>query len=267
MVCTYVSVVDGLKSIAMLRALINSQKWLSRKFDLLLPEKFRIDGNRDFLDSLVPNYLEPNLTIADVGGGKNPYLSPAKKSSLNATVIGLDIDENELSRAPDGAYDRALCVDITEYRGDEDADLVICQAVLEHVDDVEAAITSIESMLRPGGRALIFVPSRNAVFARLNLILPQSIKERLLYGIFPDTQRDQGFPAHYDKCTPSEFRRMAATSQFDIAEERFYFVSSYFSFFFPFYFLWRIWMLLFVAVRGDQAAETFSMVFKKRLTR
>lgn len=248
----------------MLRALIRSQQWLSRKFDELLPASYRIDGNRDFLDSMVPAYLEENLHIADVGGGKNPYLSPDRKKQLAATVVGLDIDQSELDRAPGGAYDEAICTDITAYRGRGDVDLVICQAVLEHVADVEAAFTAIASLLRPGGTALLFVPSRNAVFARLNNALPQRFKKWLLHSIYPETRRNQGFPSYYHRCTPADFKQLAAANDLELIEARYYYISSYFSFFFPLYFLWRLWILLFRAVRGDQAAETFSMAFRKK---
>jgi 2-polyprenyl-6-hydroxyphenyl methylase/3-demethylubiquinone-9 3-methyltransferase len=247
----------------MLRALINSQVWLSRKFDEWLPALYRIDGNRDFVDSLVPDYLQADLTIVDVGGGKNPYLSPAKKSRLKAHVIGLDIDQTELNQAPKGAYDEIVCADISKYRGKRQADMVICQAVLEHVRDVESAFTAIASCLKPGGQALLFVPSRNAVFARLNILLPQNIKKALLHWIFPKTRRDQGFPSFYDHCTPSDFKRMAASNDLALVEARYFYKSSYFSFLFPLYLLWRLWVILFRAIRGEQAAETFSMVLRR----
>jgi len=247
----------------MLRTLINSQQWLSHKFDELLPAEYCIDGNRDFLDTLVPKYLRQNIIIVDVGGGKNPYLSREQKEALGATVVGFDIDGQELSRASDGAYDEVICADITQYRGGQTTDLVICQALLEHVQDVEAAFAAIASLLKPGGLALVFVPSRNAVFARLNILLPQRMKKWLLHTIFPKTSRDRGFPSYYDQCTPSAFKRLAETNDLSLVEARYYYISSYFSFFFPFYLIWRMWILLFRFLRREQAAETFSMVFRK----
>lgn len=47
----------------MLRALIRGQVRLSRSFDRLLPPKFRLDGNSDFLNDLAPRYMEPELAI------------------------------------------------------------------------------------------------------------------------------------------------------------------------------------------------------------
>ena len=79
---------------------------------------------------------------------------------LGLTVVGIDIDQAELDRAPQGIYDRTICADVSQLRGNADADLLICLAVLEHVRDVSAAFTSIASCLKPGGKALIFDPSR-----------------------------------------------------------------------------------------------------------
>lgn len=252
----------------MLRALLRSQTWLSREFDKRLPEKFRIDGNRDYIDRFVPGFLGTNLTVYDVGGGKRPYLSIDRKKELNATVVGIDIDAGELDRAPSGAYDQTIVHDISNYRGSNDADLLICQAVLEHVSDVEGAFAAISSILKPGGIALIFVPSRNAAFARLNLILPQKLKQRILYSIFPQTKDGQGFPSFYHKCTPRDFKQLAEENGLLVTQARYYYTSAYFSFVFPAHLCWRLWVLFFSAVCAEQAAETFSFAMRKtELTR
>lgn len=247
----------------MLRTIIATQVWLSRHFDRLLPEKYRIDGNRDYINDFAPKHLAQGQTIIDIGGGKQPYLSLERKRSLNAKVIGLDIDGAELARAPAGAYDETIVADVSKFRGDNQADLLVCQAVLEHVQDVPGAFIAISSALKPGGKALIFVPSRNAVFARLNIVLPQQVKEWLLYTIFPKTRAAQGFPSFYNRCTPNDFKQLAAENGLTIIDSRYYYISSYFSFCFPLYMVWRFWILLFAMIYGAQAAETFSMVLQK----
>jgi 2-polyprenyl-6-hydroxyphenyl methylase/3-demethylubiquinone-9 3-methyltransferase len=247
----------------MIRKLINGQIYLSRQFDKLLPKKYKIDGNNHFGNFIIPNYLKKDLVIYDVGGGKNPYLSLEKKRELNATVIGLDIDENELNRADKGRYNETIVADISKFKGKGDADLLFCRAVLEHVEDIESAFSSISSILKPGGMALIFVPSKNAVFARLNLILPEKIKKALLFYIFPKTQRDQGFTSYYNKCTPNEFKELANNNNLSVAKEHYYFSSAYFKFFFPIHFVWRMWVILFSTFYKQQAAETFTFIIKK----
>jgi SAM-dependent methyltransferase len=177
------------------RRFIEFQTRLSGRFDGLLPEGFRIDGNREFLDKLVPAFLQPRTVVYDVGGGENPVVGPERKTELDLRVIGVDIDGGELASAPAGSYDQTVCADISGYQGPEDGDPVICQALLEHVRDNGAALRAISTILKRGGRALIFVPSRNAVYARLNLLLPEALNRKILFTVFPETRRDHGFRA------------------------------------------------------------------------
>lgn len=243
-----------------INANIAMSKWFDQRF---LPMPFCIDGNSDFIRNVAPPYLLRGSKIYDVGGGKQPYISVDQKHALSLYVVGIDISQKELDRAPAGAYDETMCADITRVFGYGDGDVVICQAVLEHVRDTEKALASIASLLKPGGKALIFVPSRSAIFARLNILLPESIKRKLLHTIFPHTKEAQGFPSYYDRCTPKEFLGMAKANQMAEIKAFYYYVSSYFSFFFPVYFIWRLWIVIFAALAGRQAAETFSLVLER----
>lgn len=248
---------------SLLQRFVAQQTAWSEAFDRLFPPRYRLEGNSEFRQRFVPRFLRPNVTIYDIGGGKHPHFSVADKEQWGVRVVGLDIDAGELARAPHGAYDEAICADITAYRGRGDADLVICRALLEHVPNVEQAFEAIASLLKPGGLALIFVPSRHAVFARLNLLLPQKLKERILYGIYPDARQFQGFPSYYDRCTPKDFRLLAERYGLVVQKERHYYFSYYFQCFFPAFVAWRLWILLFERLAGTQAAETFSVALQK----
>ena len=249
----------------LVRKFIDLNIKLSLWFDKVsLPSSFTVDGNKDFATDMASRYLKKGLKIYDVGGGKSPFINFDRKKALDLYVVGIDISEKELELAPSGCYDEVICADIASASGNEDGDLVICQTVLEHVRDVDRAFKSIASLMKPGGTALIFVPSRNAIFARINLILPQKLKEKILYGIFPTTETAQGFPSFYHKCTPNEFLALMKQNGFKDVETRYYFISTYFTFFFPLHFVWRIWILLFRYFRGGQAAETFSMALVKK---
>ena len=248
---------------SLLHACIRSQIVLSQLFDRLLPIRYRVDGSEDFRTSFVTQYLRDHLTVYDVGGGKNPLFTSEMKHRLSLRIIGLDIDQRELDLAPPDIYDGCICADITRYVGNEDADLVLCHTLLEHVENVEAAFAGIASLLKPGGILLVFVPSRHALYAKLNLFIPETMKKRLLYTIFPQTVEHQGFRSYYDRCTPHEFERLAGQHGLAVVSKQVYFLSGYFSFCFPFYLLWRLWILFFHYIAGDQAAETFAMALKK----
>lgn len=243
--------------------LIRSQRAMCRGFDTLLPRSYRVDGNRDFRENFASHYIEPGFVVLDVGGGKHPFVDADTKHTLGLRVIGVDIDADELRQAPPGAYDAEICCDIALLDLKEAADVAICQAVLEHVRDTSAAIANMARALKPGGRMILFVPSRHAIFARLNLVLPERAKKWILFKVFPTTQEGHGFVAYYDRCTPREIGSIAKSQGLKLLEKRMYYLSRYFAFFFPLYALWRVWTIIFRAVAGDQAAETFSFAFEK----
>jgi SAM-dependent methyltransferase len=246
------------------RAFADSQVRLSKKVDTALSEKYRTVGMEHFDRVVLQNYLKPNLLVYDVGGGSRPVVSREVKEKLNLRLVGVDIDGQELEKAPPGVYDKTIVADITKYRGVGDADLIVCQATMEHVRDTDGAFASLSSMLKPGGRLLIVVPSRNAVFARMNLALPEGLKRRVLFSVFPHkAMGHDGFPAFYNRCTPKEFRRMAAKHGLSVEQLVPYYYSSYFSFFVPLFVVWRAWVVAFSLMRGEQAAEVFSIVCSK----
>lgn len=247
----------------MLRQFLDSQIRWSLCVERRLSPDLTIDGYVDFVERIVPKYLKPGQVVYDVGGGKRPYVSVEQKTALGLTIVGVDISQDELDRAPAGVYDRTICADVSRLRGDADADLLICLAVLEHARDVRGALNAIATCLKPGGRALIFVPSRNAVFARLNLMVPEALKRRLLYLIFPQSRGQQGFPSYYNRCTPRDFARLVAEAGLRLDEEKLYFVSSYLYALFPAYLLWRLAKQLIYLFDRRAAAETFSMVLSK----
>jgi SAM-dependent methyltransferase len=250
----------------LMRAFINQQIRLSRWFDRLLPADCLTDGCYDFTQNIVPRYLKEDCTVYDVGSGSNPLIDHITKARWNLNITGLDIEDEQLAAAPQESYDRTICADIVEYRGDGDADLVICRCVLEHVSDVAKALSGIRSIMRSGAKALVFVPCRNAWFARINLMLPETLRHKILYGLYPKTAGGHaGFPPVYNNCTPKLFRRMACESGLVVRESKMYFTSEYFSFFLPLYIAWRLWVLTFRFIAGEHAAETFAMVLVKPL--
>jgi len=249
-----------------LRQLVASQVALSQAFDRLLPRSFRIDGAKDFKHRVVPNRLRSGIVVYDIGGGARPCVDVVTKRLLEITLVGLDIDEEQFAKAPAGLYDRAIVADIGTYREPHAADLVVCKSTLEHVRDTEAAFATMAQLLKPGGTLLVFAPSRNALYARLNLLLPERLKRRLLSAFMPDQADHLGFPARYDRCTPCDFRRFASCQGLEIEELRPYYITSYFSVVFPLYLLWRAWIIAYRTLAREHAAETFVLIARKPRT-
>ncbi len=241
---------------------------ISRSLNGLLPSRLSIDGNSHFLRVVLPRALSAGQTVFDLGGGSQPFVTPDVKRRLGLTVAGLDIDHRELAAAPRGSYDRTIVADLCGFQGDGDADVVICQSALEHVPSAAAAMRAIGSILKPGGTAYIFCPCRNALYAKLNLILPDRVKHHLLSAALPAAALDhQGFRAFYDECTPSRLERLAAANDLIVAERHLFWVSTYFMNFVPAFLFWRIWQAGAYLLTRRDAAETFILVLRKQQPR
>ena len=235
---------------------------LTRAFDRLLPKYMSIEGSRHYRRELLPANLTPGLKVIDVGSGRYPQISPEVKARLALTVIGLDLSGEELAKAPAGAYDQAIAADATTFAGDGDADLVISHCCFEHLPDTAGGFRALASMLKPGGRAVIYNPSRAALFAKINLMIPEGLKRRAL-GMLPDGGGHGGWPAVYDRATPDQFAALATAAGLEVEAIHRYWISGYFLPMPPVHILWRAWQAGHRLIAGDEAAESFTTIVRK----
>lgn len=242
--------------------LIEGQRRLSRRLDLCLPTRWHTDPFLDFRAQVVSKLIPVGGLIYDVGGGRRPFLSPVEKAQWELRVVGLDLDKEELRAAPAGYYDREIVADICDFAGDGDGDLVLCHTVIEHVPDARLALRGMRSLLRPGGFAALFAPNRNALFAQLNRLLPETWKRRVLNALWPADQGSHGFRAYYDRCSPAAIAAASRGQGWRIVSAWEYFQCYYFSFCFPLHCAWRLWSGAAVLFRGSEAAEYFAVLLQ-----
>lgn len=255
------------------RTCIEWQENLSRGFDRLLPEKYRIDGNVRFTeDFLLPALQESGKKVLDIGAGRSPSISKELRDEKKIFLLGLDISEKELQAAGAHAYDEYVIADLCDKNlcdktfallAHAPFDLAISRALLEHLPDPALALGNIAKQLKPGAKLLVFFPCRNAAFAFCNRLLPEAIKRRLLFFLFPRMKERQGFPAYYHHCTPAAFQKIAEDAGFRALKHTSYYASSYFSFFTPLHVLWRVGQLCVVFLGGERFAESVSFELER----
>jgi SAM-dependent methyltransferase len=96
------------------------------------------------------------LSIYEAGGGSTSFLPLDVLQRAHVTVVDIDPDQ---IRNNDYAQTTILG-DIQSWRfRPESFDLVICYNVIEHLSDVEAALTGFCESLKPGGLILIGAPN------------------------------------------------------------------------------------------------------------
>ncbi|MDG4765314.1 methyltransferase domain-containing protein [Solwaraspora sp. WMMD406] len=115
------------------------------------------------------------LTVVDVGGGTGGFAVPLAQAGHRVTVV--DASPDALAALTRRAADADVADRIDAVQGDGDAlaglieaasaDLVLCHAVLEVVDEPERVVQALAAVLRPGGAASVLVAGRAAaVIAR-----------------------------------------------------------------------------------------------------
>jgi 2-polyprenyl-3-methyl-5-hydroxy-6-metoxy-1,4-benzoquinol methylase len=237
-----------------------ASKWFDEH---LVTKSHRVDGLK-YYQEVLPRYIKREQSICDIGGGKNPFISAKQKAKLKLNVTGLDISAEELKAAPTGSYDKTMVSDIGNVKKlPPKADLIICEAVLEHVQNVTSAIETMSKSLKPSGKLLLFIPGRNAFFAKTNLLLPEKVKRTLLFSIFPETMHLQGFPAYYDQCTPKKIQALCEQNGLQVELVKTFYQSNYLTFFVPLHILWRILQRLAILIWRGEVAEAFMLVAKK----
>jgi S-adenosylmethionine-dependent methyltransferase len=126
-------------------------------------------------DELDRRHAETPLRVLDVGGGTGGFAVPFAEAGHEVTVV--DSSPDALAALLRRAAESGVEARVHALQGDADSlldvvatgsvDLALCHSVLEHVDDPEAAVTSLAGVLRTGGSASVLVANRAAaVFAR-----------------------------------------------------------------------------------------------------
>lgn len=129
------------------------------------------------------------LDILDLGGGTGGLAVPLAQAGHTVTVV--DPSPDALAalehRAAGAGSVRAVqgdAADLPRVVPANGFDVVVCHGVLEHVDDVAAALAAIAGALRPGGLLSVVAANRNA-----------AVISRALAGHFADAHRALGDPA------------------------------------------------------------------------
>lgn len=113
------------------------------------------------------------LDVLDLGGGTGG--DAVRLAQLGHRVTVVDPSPDALASLHRRALEAGLDEPVTGVLGDSADlldhveasafDLVVCHGVLEHVDDPDEALSTIATVLRPGGHVSVMVAGRNAAVA------------------------------------------------------------------------------------------------------
>lgn len=138
--------------------------------------------------------LTPESRILDIGAGRGGKEQMNFKG-LCALAAGVDVDAAVLENE---ALDEAKLQHPPEYRvpyPDACFDLVFCNSVIEHVDDIDQFLSEVYRVLKPGGRFVAKTPNRNHYVAVIASVTPDWF--HVYYNSLRGTQSRDIFPTTY----------------------------------------------------------------------
>ena len=100
--------------------------------------------------------------VFEVGCGLGQYLQRIQPQA--ALAIGLDVEHDRLQEALPGSDGVLLALGEHLPLNENEFDLVLCNEVLEHVEDDVRTVSEMVRVLKPGGRLIVFVPNRGYPF-------------------------------------------------------------------------------------------------------
>jgi SAM-dependent methyltransferase len=182
--------------------------------------------------------LPDGAVVLDLGGGRSCRYAGAVQPPGRVKLVAVDISPEELALNKDVA-DTCVGDVAAGLPGDDGSvDLILSRALLEHVDNVPAAVRHMARVLRPGGTALHFIPCRYSLFGTAARLLPFGPLLRLTHRVSPAMREVIMFPVHYDHCYPQALERefqAAGFSEVDIQVT--WACSGYFTPIYPLYLL------------------------------
>jgi SAM-dependent methyltransferase len=186
----------------------------------------RFGGYSD-VDGTVAFYLRVNAlinsnsTVIDFGCGRGAYGEDQVKirrdlrilTGKAGRVIGLDVDESGAKNLfLDEFY---LLKEKCWPLPDSTAELVLCDSVIEHLDDTLAFFSEAWRVLRPGGSLCIRTPNLWGYVALLSKIIPNRAHSTVLSKVKKGTQERDTFPTLFRCNTIPKISRMLKDNQFE----------------------------------------------------
>jgi SAM-dependent methyltransferase len=148
------------------------------------------------------------VEVYEAGGGSISFLPTDVLRRAQITVV--DIDEDQLRK--NGYAQNTILGDIQTHRfRPESFDLVNCYNVIEHLPDVEAALTGFFQSLKPGGLVLIAAPNPKSLSGVVTKYTPHWF--HVWFYRHVRGEQDAGLPGHAP--FPTHFHPLVTPSKLE----------------------------------------------------
>jgi SAM-dependent methyltransferase len=163
-----------------------------------------VDGTIEFY-SRVNALLTPDMIVLDLGAGRGVWYSDDRVSYRRSLrnlrgkvtrVIGVDVDPAVVDN-PSVDDARVMSEGGPIPVDSATVDMIICDAVFEHVEDPDTFISEIDRILKPGGWLCARTPNRAGYPALMARLVPNSRHARVLRRMQPRRKDADVFPTRF----------------------------------------------------------------------
>ena len=181
-----------------------------------------VDGTVAFY-SRVAALLSPDAVVLDVGCGRGELLVddpvPYRRQLVTlrgraGRVIGLDVDP--VGETHPGLDEFHLITPEGDWPvPDASVDLVVCDNVVEHVEDPPAMFARMRRALKPGGVVCVRTPNRWGYVALAASAIPNRLHARVTARVQDGRKEEDVFPTLYRCNSVRAVRRAMTAAGFD----------------------------------------------------
>ncbi len=116
-----------------------------------------------FLEDTVCRHAPQDGVVLDFGAGIGTYTRRMTNRGLN--VVGIELDKRQRQVLLASGVEAHESLDAI---ADESVDFVYSLNVLEHIEDDRAVVREFNRVLKPGARALVYVPAFPILFSAMD---------------------------------------------------------------------------------------------------
>jgi ubiquinone/menaquinone biosynthesis C-methylase UbiE len=163
--------------------------------------------------------------VLDVGSGDGHFASVTFTEPIDVGIDPMDRDLAECAPLRPTVYKELVKGSATSMPfADESFQTVISNSVLEHIRDVDAAVSEISRVLKPGGEFAMTTPSEYYPEFLLGASLPKKVK---LHGLSKRySNRMNRISYHYHVDSPEVWTKRFDQNHLDVVEHFYYFSES-----------------------------------------
>jgi len=180
----------------------------------------RVDGTIAFFGR-VQSLLRPDMVVLDVGCGRGevsdrlenePWEKCRVFKGACKKVIGIDVTDagrqNEL-------IDEFRLIDGDRWPVETASiDLLVAEAVLEHLIDPDVFFAECSRVVKPGGFVCFRTPNKWAYYAIIAAIIPNRLHATVLSKVQPGRLEHDVFPTYYRANTINTLKRLLKNHHF-----------------------------------------------------